>query len=172
MLGVGITVYGDFNCPYSALASWRLDRLDRLAAERGGAGFEFEFRAVEHDPDIPPDGRIPELDDEIDEVMGLVTPDDAGFTLHAPDVLPNTSTMCAAYASAPSAELRRALFDAVWRRGPRARAVEVDAAGSARKDEWQAAWDAFGDKKIVPLLVMDDGYVSRGLGALKRLTGP
>jgi hypothetical protein len=33
---------------------------------------------------------------------------------------------------------------------------------------WQLEWMAF-EKRMVPLLVLPDGYVSRGLGALKRL---
>ncbi len=37
-------VYGDFNCPYSYLASLRVDEVVR----RGAGGIE--WRAVEHDP--------------------------------------------------------------------------------------------------------------------------
>ena len=33
---------------------------------------------------------------------------------------------------------------------------------------WQREWDAT-EKKMVPMLVLPDGYISRGLGALKRL---
>lgn len=37
-------------------------------------------------------------------------------------------------------------------------------------EEWRAAWQAATDP-IVPVLVLPDGYVSRGLGALARLAG-
>ena len=159
-----LVVYADFNCPFSALASHRIDR----------AGLEVDFRAVEHDKELPLDGRAmvggdrAKLEEEVEHVRSLATADDAGFELRIPEVLPNTETMCAAYASTPTADLRRALFDAVWRAGP-ATAAEVTTDGSSRHQQWQAAWDAFGDKKIVPLLVLEDGTVSRGLGALKRL---
>lgn len=42
-----LVVYGDFNCPYSCLASARAD----ILVERGIAAVE--WRAVEHDPSIP-----------------------------------------------------------------------------------------------------------------------
>ncbi|MBK9559923.1 MAG: hypothetical protein IPO44_10325 [Candidatus Microthrix sp.] len=44
-------------------------------------------------------------------------------------------------------------------------------AGSADPDlagQWRAAWQA-ATEPIVPVLVLADGYVSRGLGALARL---
>jgi 2-hydroxychromene-2-carboxylate isomerase len=42
-----LVVYGSFNCPYSLLASRRVDRL----VESGVA--DVEWRAVVHDPDVP-----------------------------------------------------------------------------------------------------------------------
>lgn len=39
-------IYGDFNCPYSYLASQRIDTLARL-------GHQVRWRAVEHDPRLP-----------------------------------------------------------------------------------------------------------------------
>ena len=36
------------------------------------------------------------------------------------------------------------------------------------RDRWRAAWQA-ATEPIVPVLVLADGYVSRGLGALARL---
>lgn len=167
MLHVPLTVYGDFNCPFSALASHRID----LLVGRGIA--EVEFRAVEHAADIPLDGRAvvarvrDDLQSEVDEVLALVTAFDGEFTLRVPEVLPNTSTMCRSYAGTPTAEMRRQLFAAVWSDGAAA-AVFAGDEGAERQAEWQAEFDSW-DKKIVPSVVLDDGYVSRGLGGLKRL---
>jgi hypothetical protein len=33
---------------------------------------------------------------------------------------------------------------------------------------WQAEWQGL-DRRVVPMLVLPDGYLSRGLGALARL---
>lgn len=163
-----LVVYGDFNCPFSALASHRIDVL----AARGIA--EVGFHAVEHSPRIPPDGlavvdqKRAELTEEVEQVLGLVTPADGRFRLRVPEVLPNTSTMCQAYAATPTADLRRKMFEAVWSDGIAAGAVTPE--GTARQAEWQAVYEGWpDDKRIVPSLVLDDGYVSRGLGALKRL---
>lgn len=163
-----LVVYGDFNCPYSALASHRIDVL----RERGVA--EVEFRAVEHSPRIPPDGvavvddERAELTEDVEKVLGLVTPADGRFRLRVPEVLANTATMCQSYASSPTAELRRELFDAVWSDGVASGVVTPE--GTARQAEWQAVYEGWPeDKRIVPSLVLEDGYVSRGLGALKRL---
>ena len=46
-----LTIYGDFNCPFSALASVRADVL--IAA----GGYEVEWRAVQHDTAIPVAGE-------------------------------------------------------------------------------------------------------------------
>ena len=42
-----LTIYGDFNCPFSALASARADVL--LAA----GGHEIDWRAIQHDTGDP-----------------------------------------------------------------------------------------------------------------------
>ena len=161
-----LIVYGDFNCPFSALASHRVDLLvDRALAE-------VEFRAVEHAPDIPLDGRAvvgkvrDDLADEIEQVHGLRAPSDGDFALRVPDSLPNTASMCASYASTPTAAMRRDLFAAVWSDG--AAAATLTDEGAQRQAAWQAEFDSW-DKKIVPSVVLEDGYVSRGLGGLKRL---
>ena len=161
-----LTVYGDFNCPFSALASHRIDLL--LAT----GSVDVEFRAVEHAPDIPLDGRavVGNVRDglvaEIEEVAGLIVPADGTWSQRLPESLLNTATMCRSYATTPTAELRRELFAAVWASGM-ATAVLTEE-GTQRQAEWQREFESW-DKKIVPSLVLEDGYVSRGLGALKRL---
>jgi hypothetical protein len=165
---MSLVVYGDFNCPFSALASHRIDILhDRDIAD-------VEFRAVEHSPRIPPDGlavidkRRADLTEEVEQVLGLVTAQDGKFRLRVPEVLPNTATMCQSYATTPTADLRKELFAAVWSDGVATGVLTAD--GTAKQAAWQAEYESWPeDKRIVPSLVLDDGYISRGLGALKRL---
>ena len=46
-----LVVYGDFNCPFSALASRRVDRIEAQGRAR------VDWRAVEHDEQIPRTGH-------------------------------------------------------------------------------------------------------------------
>ena len=173
-----LVVYGDFNCPYSCLASARVDRL--LA--RGAA--EIDWRAVEHDPTIPVPSETVEaelavtLDREVTEVRGLLRPDE-DLPIRTPPVHPNSCRAVAAYAAAtPEAapDLRRRLFGALWIDGrdigdPRTlselgAASDGDDHGPA--ETWRHEWLSL-DRRMVPMLVLPDGYVSRGLGALSRL---
>ncbi len=68
-----LIVYGDFNCPFSALASARVGYL-----ERNGLA-DVDWRAVEHAPDIPSEGRDligdlrGELRGELDQIRSLLT---------------------------------------------------------------------------------------------------
>lgn len=158
-----LTVYADFNCPYSALASYRVDRL--LAS---GAA-TVDWYAVQHDISMPAGGvrmvgdARAELEHEIEEVRSLLRSTE-GFGIEAPVVRPNTATACRVFAADPSAEMRRRSFAWAWGTGtiPEGPQDAGTAAG------WQRAWDAF-EKKMVPMLILPDGYRSRGLGALKRL---
>lgn len=67
-----LVVYGSFNCPYSLLASMRVDRLGELGV------VDVEWRAVVHDPDVPMQGEpvLGELaalfDRELEEIRGLL----------------------------------------------------------------------------------------------------
>ncbi len=160
---VQLIVYGDFNCPYSALASARVDTL--LAK-----GAEIEWRAVQHDASMPPDG-LPvegelraELQREIDEIETLLRTGES-FDLEPPSVRPNTAEASRTYAAHPGPEARRRFFAWAWEQGPGIDASVQDDETAAR---WQREWDAT-EKKMVPMLVLPDGYISRGLGALKRL---
>jgi len=122
-----LTVYGDFNCPYSYLASLRVDSF--LAA-----GIDVEWRAVEHQKDLPVVGR--RLDDggrravaeELESVRQLLSPDEE-FGATTPSMLPNTAAANAGHAEAVGIgvghEVRRLLFDAYWSRGTDIGSVEV-----------------------------------------------
>jgi predicted DsbA family dithiol-disulfide isomerase len=172
-----LVVYGDFNCPYSCLASARATVL----VERGIAAVD--WRAVEHDPGIPvpsePVGSelATMLDREVDEVRRLLR-DGERFTIRRPPVHPNTAAAVAAFAAeldGRRGELRRRLFEALWVDGLDIGdgtvlrgfgAVERDS--GPRVATWRDEWLAL-EQRLVPMLVLPDGYVSRGLGALARL---
>lgn len=171
-----LVVYGDFNCPFSALASARAEEVER----RGAA--TVEWRGVEHDTGIPPDGSEVEgdlevmLTAELDQVRGLLRPGETD-RLALPRRQVNTAAAIRRYAGTPPAgraALRHALFAAHWERGE---AIDDDALldglGAGPPDastvaDWRSAWQS-ATKPIVPVLVLPDGYASRGLGALARL---
>ena len=114
-----LIVYGDFNCPYSYLASQRASQLIR------GGMAQVEWRAVEHDRRLALTGTSSAVgrgtwERELAEVAALALPGE-----HAPaappPVVSNTRAAVAAYAEAVSdeiaAELRRRLFRAIWAEG-------------------------------------------------------
>ncbi|HEX9031451.1 MAG TPA: DsbA family protein [Streptosporangiaceae bacterium] len=114
-----VIVYGDFNCPYSYLASQRADLLSSAGAA------DVDWRAVEHDRGLPLTGSRPDTDQarwdrELSEVASLSLPGE-----HVPPAPPalisNTGAATAAYAEAVSdgvaGELRRLLFREIWDRG-------------------------------------------------------
>jgi predicted DsbA family dithiol-disulfide isomerase len=171
-----LVIYGDFNCPYSCLASARADTL----IERGVA--EIDWRAVEHDPDIPKPSEPVEgelatlLYREIAEIRSLLQPDEI-FPVRLPPVRPNSALVAARFAAAPPADacqLRRRFFEALWFQGRDIGRPSVigepvgDADGERRMAAWRSEWGSY-ERRVVPMLVLPDGYVSRGLGALARL---
>lgn len=173
---VEMIVYGDFNCPFSALASARAGHLERLGRAR------VDWRAVEHAPDIPPTGNKvtgelgTEFRRELDQIRSLLTADESD-RLTLPTVQSNTKLATAAYAATPAAErptLRARLFAAYWSKGADlADSATLARLGASRTDEpaasrWRDEWLAL-TEPIVPVMVLPDGYVSRGLGALARL---
>jgi predicted DsbA family dithiol-disulfide isomerase len=170
-----LMIYGDFNCPFSALASVRADLL--LAA----GTHEIDWRAVQHDTAILAAGEAVEGD----VAAGLATEvalifdlsiHDVRLHLVVPPIRSNTAAASAAFAAAgdDADRLRRRLFDAVWIEGRNlgdpAGLDELAAPGRdhplARR--WQGEFEALA-RPITPTLVLPDGYVSRGLGALARL---
>jgi DSBA-like thioredoxin domain-containing protein len=115
---MNVIVYGDFNCPYSYLASQRADLLSR-------AGVAADWRAVEHDRCLPVTGSRSDSgraawDRELAEVASLALPGE-----HVPGGPPalvsNTKAAVAAYAEAVSdgvaGELRSRLFRVIWVQG-------------------------------------------------------
>jgi 2-hydroxychromene-2-carboxylate isomerase len=112
---MNVIVYGDFNCPYSYLASQRADLLSR-------AGVAVDWRAVEHDRGLPVTGSRPDSDRaawdrELAEVASLAWPGEE-VPAGPPVLVSNTKAAVAAYAEAVSDgvadELRRRLFRAIW----------------------------------------------------------
>lgn len=170
-----LMIYGDFNCPFSALASVRADLLV------ASGGYEVHWRAVQHDTAIPADGEpvegdtFVELAAEVAKIRDLSS-HDVHLELTVPPVRSNTAAASAALAAAgdDADVLRRRLFAAVWAESRNlGDPVELDRAGAAGRDDvvasrWQAEFEAL-PKPITPSLVLPDGYVSRGLGALARL---
>lgn len=171
-----LIVYGDFNCPFSALASARVEHLE----QHGLA--DVDWRAVEHAPDIPNEGidligdLRDELQGELDQIRSLLTDGEAD-QLTLPAIQSNTRRATLAYASASSFDrpkLRERLFAAYWTHGANLADPEtLMRLGAIHEDEptaaqWQDEWLAL-PQPIVPVMVLPDGYVSRGLGALARL---
>ena len=111
-----LILYGDFNCPYSYLASQRVDELARL----GGA--KVEWRAVEHDPALAltgtPSGLDPERWQHELAELALIAEEDEQVPGAAPSLISNTGAAVAAYAEAVTDgvqdDLRRSLFAEIW----------------------------------------------------------
>jgi 2-hydroxychromene-2-carboxylate isomerase len=169
-----LTIYGDFNCPFSALASVRADVL--LAS----GAYEIDWRAVQHDVNIPAAGEPVEgetrdmLASEIRDITALTTSGEL-LELRVPSVRPNTAAASAAFAAGGQDEaLRQRLYAALWSEGRDIGAAdELERLGAGGRDHdtaaaWQQEFDAL-PQPVTPTLVLPDGYVSRGLGALARL---
>jgi 2-hydroxychromene-2-carboxylate isomerase len=170
-----LRIYGDFNCPFSALASARADVLLDAAA------YEIDWRAIQHDPSIPAVGEPVEgqlagaLAGEVATIRDL-SERDLRLELTVPPVRSNTAAASVAFATAVDDRdaFRRRLFSAVWEEGRNiGDPVELGRLDAVCRDaalarQWQAEFDAL-PRPITPTLVLPDGYISRGLGALARL---
>ena len=171
-----VVIYGDFNCPFSALASVRVARLERAGI------VECDWRAVAHDLEISRLGEAIGRSDrrayaaEIEQVRGLLLADET-VELDVPAVRANTVTAteaCAATAPSCRDQVRVDLFSAYWRQDRNiGDSAVLDAMGLAWRSPvagaaWREEWLAL-DRPLVPIMVLPDGYVSRGLGALARL---
>lgn len=195
-----VVLYGDFNCPFSALAATRAERLERAGL------LGVDWRCVEHDPSIGPNETPLTAEQhaafaaELEQVAGLLTDDDQ-FPARVPTRRLNTRDLNLTYAAAPTSmrpRLRAELFAAYWFHdvdltddltlagivasvAKRVGDDDPEAAGSSPPATtgvrstprqtvatWQAEWLAL-PRPIVPAMVLPDGSVSRGLGALARL---
>ena len=170
-----LTIFGDFNCPFSALASARADAL--IAADV----CVIEWRAVQHDPTIPAAGQrvegdlAAEFEDEIATILEL-SERDLHLHLVSPPMRSNTGIASAAFAAAgdDAHRLRGRLFAAVWAEGrnlgnpAELRRLDANGRDATLARRWQDDFTAL-PKPITPTVVLPDGYVSRGLGALARL---
>jgi hypothetical protein len=141
---------------------------------------QIEWRAIQHDRTIPAAGEPIDGDTAlalVSEVATICELSEPDLRLHlvVPPVRSNTALASAAFAAAAddAHRLRGRLFAAVWAEGrnlgipSELRRLEAgrDVAVARR---WQDGFDAL-PRPITPTLLMPDGYVSRGLGALARL---
>lgn len=110
-----IVLYGDFNCPWSYLAS---RRADVLATD----GVEVDWRAVEHEPWRPrrfsdSSVRFTHLREEMGQVLAELLPGEvlpsslAGFV---PYTQAAVSGYAEAYAAGVATRVRHRLFEAFW----------------------------------------------------------
>jgi hypothetical protein len=175
---VKLTVYADFNCPLSYLASARVD----VIVERGLA--TVDWRAVEHDRCIPTGGRrlVGELREALDhEISDVRTRLRRGELLpvRVPNFRSNTAAATAAYAQAPpdaADAVRRGLFRAVWGEGRNvsdpaevARITQISVVDQPdRVAYWRGCWLGL-ERPVVPVLLLHTGYVARGSVALASL---
>jgi hypothetical protein len=113
-----IVLYGDFNCPWSYLAS---RRADVLATD----GVQVDWRSVEHQPRRPISSsdssmRFPSLRDEMDKVLAELLPGEA-LPYSLAGFVPSTQAALSGYAEAYAAGVadraRQLLFEAFWLHG-------------------------------------------------------
>jgi predicted DsbA family dithiol-disulfide isomerase len=170
-----LVIYGDFNCPYCALASARAD----LLIESGS--HDISWRAIQHDTMIPKDGEplgtdaVEKLAAEVAQVFDI-SAHDLRLRLVVPRTRSNTALASEALAGegASAHRLRRRLFAAVWAEGRNiSDAAMLDSLGASRRNAdvaraWQGEFESL-DRPITPTIVLPDGCTSRGLGALSRL---
>ncbi|GGB43852.1 hypothetical protein GCM10011492_38610 [Flexivirga endophytica] len=111
-----ITLYGDFNCPWSYLA---FRRAQTLAA----SGVEVEWRAVEHLPLLPhgrPSAPSAAFRDELELVLQRLLPAEE-LPHEPPRIVSRTAPAVAAYAEGCAADVAgpvaRVLFESYWQHG-------------------------------------------------------
>jgi len=172
-----LVVYGSFNCPYSLLASRRVDQL----VASGTA--DVEWRAVVHDPGVATSGELVTgalsalFDRELEEIRGLLLGAET-FEITRPTIQPNTTSAVAGFSMLRGVDadrLRAGLFDALWVQdlniGDESVLRELrcpPSSPSDTMDRWRSEWLSF-DQVHVPMMVRPDGNVSYGLDTLQQL---
>lgn len=172
-----LVVYGSFNCPYSLLASKRVDRLVASGA------VDVEWRAVVHDPGVatsgePVTGALSALfDRELEEIRGLLLGAET-FEVTRPTIQPNTASAVTGFSVLTGFDadrLRAGLFNALWVQGLNIGDESVlrelgcpPSSPSDTMDRWRSEWLGF-DQARVPMMVRPDGNVSYGLDTLQQL---
>lgn len=173
-----LVIYGDFNCPFSALASRRAEALERAGKA------QVDWRAVEHAPEIPPGGEkvlgalADELDGELDHVRRLLHSGEV-LSLRRPAVRSNTAAAVAAYAALDEASRRNVrweLFRRYWEEGQDLADESVLLASGLPEGVrsggvaavWRDEWLGLGPP-VVPAMRLPDGDVCPGFDALARL---
>jgi hypothetical protein len=172
-----MVIYGDFNCPFSALASSRAGDLERRGA------VEVDWRSVEHDASIPPLGELisgdrrDELERELGQIRDLLAigePD----RLRLPAKRANTRLATKTYAAASHQDRlarRELFFAAYWVDGLDLTDRQVvESLGGPRRNggtaqRWRSGWMAL-PQPIVPAMVLSDGSILGGLAALEHLS--
>ena len=171
---MSVVLYGSFNCPYSFLASLRVDRLIAAGA------VAVQWRAVVHDPAVAAEGEPASgelaalLDRELREIRGLLAPGEP-YPARRPAVQANTTAAVAGYwalEGPKSNRLRAGLFEAFWVDGlnigdrsvlDRLGCPAVSPGETMRR--WQRAWEGM-DRPMVPMMTLPGGRVLRGTEAL------
>ena len=145
-----IVLYGDFNCPWSYLAS-------RRAAVLAGDGVEVDWRAVEHEPWRPRRFSVSSVRfactrEEMDRVLARLLPDEqlpyalAGFL---PYTQASVSAYAEAYAAGVASQVRHLLFEAFWSHG-----LDLGDANVLRT----LVWDAVRSGESTSEVLSDWGY--------------
>lgn len=180
-----VVVYGDFTCPYSFLAS---QRVDALAA----AGLvAVQWRAVERDRSVAPSGRLGHADPgwrrAVMEVAALARPGER-VPAQPPVVVSNTHAAVYLYAWAGVSDrplVRRRLFEAVWMDGLPVGSVEdllvllggqavrpaLSGSAGLRLGLWRAQWRQVSGRRLPAVVRPADGVVVTGTDALAYLAG-
>jgi 2-hydroxychromene-2-carboxylate isomerase len=160
---MAVTVYGEFTCPFSYLASARFDRLLIRTAD-------IEWRAVQRFPRAPRGREMRELATalpfEVAAVESWLGRDEV-LDLQLPSFLPDTSLAVAALAALrgeAAHTFRRSVFEAYWvqSRNIGQRDVVQELAGRAipkfgvHARRWRRAWEGLSDFEL-PVVILEDG---------------
>lgn len=182
-----LVAYGDFTCPYSFLASQRVDALRRVGSMR------VEWRAVEHDPAVPVGGRpsapqVEAWERKLAEVAAAALPGEIVPRI-PPRLISNTAAAVAMYAGATEwfrPRVRPALFEEVWvRLRPVDRVGDVrrvfgdlglaeprpPEAGTGQAAWWRQEWLELPRPMVPAVLRPEVGIVTVGVDALAYLAG-